>query len=140
MKSMLKTVLQMGSTDQNKVEQLKLAKLNALQLLAETKLKGAEITQILEQVLRDVIKPEAKLLEEKVEKSKAPDQDDNEDKISDGMKNFLEAIDLGDSEDEVQEQQGEDLNKKWSILFHGLSCLERLLEKQQDKKSIMVIL
>ena len=70
-KTMLNTVLQMGSTDPEKHQQLALAKLHGFQLLAETsKLKDSEIQQIIESI-NEVIEEESTEMQRKLNKSKA---------------------------------------------------------------------
>jgi hypothetical protein len=44
------------------------------------------------------------------------------------MKGFLEAIDLGDSDEDPATEQDNDDSKQWSLLFHALSCFEKLFE------------
>jgi hypothetical protein len=71
-KTLLNTILQMGSADENKRELLQLAKLNALQLLAESgtnksaKLKTQETRQILNSACQEVINAEAESLQKRV--------------------------------------------------------------------------
>jgi U3 small nucleolar RNA-associated protein 20 len=68
-KTLLSTVLQMGTAEENKRELLQLAKLNALQLLAEggaessNKLKGPEICSILQSAYQDGIVSEVESLQ-----------------------------------------------------------------------------
>lgn len=72
-KTLLNTVLQMGSAEESKRELLQLAKLNALQLLAEGgvnqshKLKTQEIGQILNSAFQDGIADEISSLQRKVD-------------------------------------------------------------------------
>jgi len=117
-KTLLNTILQMGSADENKRELLQLAKLNALQLLAESgtnksaKLKTPETRQILNSACQDVINGEAESLQRRVSqvsKTFKKDDEDHEDEPDASMKNFLQAIQLLDDEGDDHGPTQEDL-------------------------------
>ena len=71
---MLNTVLQMGSTDPVKQQQLRLAKIHALQMIAQggknrtNKLKAAEIASIVSALNEETLGLEIESLQSKVEK------------------------------------------------------------------------
>ena len=58
------------------------------------------------------------------------------------MKNFLQAIELLDDEGEDKEAVADDdtenhnNNQEWSLLYHALSCVEKLIENQEKKAVI----
>lgn len=144
MKTMLNTVLQMGSSDPEKQQQLRLAKTHALQMIAQSgknrtnKLKAAEIHSIVSALSEDTLKTEIGALQSKVERTAEKEQEKVQ-KDSSGIdlkaRSFLQAIDLigesdGDAGEEAElapEAEGEQTG---TLLFHALSCLEALMEHQ----------
>ena len=97
----------MGSAEESKRELLQLAKLNALQLLAEggvnqsNKLKASEVSQIINSAFQDGIADEVSSLQRRVDqvsitiKQEAEAEDEEAD---DSMKSFLRAIQLLDDD------------------------------------------
>lgn len=156
-KTLLNTVLQMGSAEESKRELLQLAKLNALQLLAEggvnqsNKLKTQEIGQILNSAFQDGIADEVSSLQRKVDqvsitvKQEAGAQEEEADA---SMKSFLRAIQLLDDEASDQGQadalaseadpESQSNEKQWTLLYHALSCVEKVLENQDKKAAVAV--
>ena len=120
-KTMLNTVLKMGSSDPEKEEQLALARLHGFQLLAETsKLKHVEITQIIESI-HEVIEEQSDHMLLKINKSKV-----KQEKVDLKARTFLQAIELDDSEEPEEEEE----EKQGTLLFYALSVIERLMENQ----------
>lgn len=148
MRTLLNTVLRMGSDQPGKREMLQMAKMNAFQMLVQSgnqnslKLTKHEIGSIVDAVHVDAIKPHLELLNEKLAHRKqllAKAEESSDETENEDMKNFLKAIDLGDESEEASQAKEEesepetDQSKPWTLLFHGVSCLEKLLEFQEAR-------
>ena len=133
-----------------------MAKMNAFQMLTQSgtgagqvslKLKKEESQSIVESVHKEVIQGQLAQLEGKVQREIDAQRktEDNSDEEDPQMQSFLNAIDLGDDEEELKAMDEEldepetDQNKPWSLLYHAFSCIERLLE-HQDKKSVTAVI
>jgi len=107
------------------------------------KLKKDESRAILETVWTEVISDQLERLEAKLEESRkrANEQSDSED---DDVKGFLQAIDLISEEEQskvledADEPEG-DQSKPWTLLYHALMCIEKLVENQ-DKRFVVTML
>ena len=53
------------------------------------------------------------------------DKDSDSEEVEGEMKGFLEAIDLDDSNDQIEDEEPSEDN---AVLFHALCCVEKLLE------------
>ena len=151
-KTLLSTVLQMGTAEENKRELLQLAKLNALQLLAEggadssNKLKGPEICSILQSAYQDGIASEVESLQRRVNEVTADKKQADHDilEADSPMKGFLKAIELFDEEDllDATPDEGEDDDEfqstedQQTLLYHALLCVEKVLENQDKKTAV----
>jgi len=100
-------------------------------MLGASKLKKDEIKQIMEAVYSEVISDQLQILKDQIS-SQVDEQNSENDEVQDPkIKGFLQSIDLMEDEDEEEMSKiavEADQNKPWTLLYHALSCVEKLIE------------